>query len=188
MASRKNDAATRACLVAIAVGPALIAGACAAAPRARPLPTSPIEKGPTTATAARQFLQGRWSLLSYEVYPPARSALQIAGSGTLVYDEFGNLEMQIRVTDQATSAALQGAGIPLNEGVISTTGRAVIDVQRRTLTYILEGQRPLVATAPVDPLAFDRPRYWDVQGNVLTLTTRGNDGQPVAVSRWQKSQ
>ena len=188
MAKQVEDGATRECLVAIALGSALIAGACAAAPRAKPLPTSPIEKGPTTATAAREFLQGRWSLLSYEVYPPGRSAVQVVGSGTLVYDEFGNLDMQIRVTDQATSAALQGAGFPLNEGVISTTGRAVIDVQRRTLTYILQGQRPLVATAPVDPLALDRPRYWEVQGNVLTLTTKGNDGQPVAVGRWQTSQ
>ena len=65
------------------------------------------------------------------------------------------------------------------------SGRTAIDMQARTLTYFIAGQAPL--GAPSGPLALNRPRYWQVAGNILTLTTRGDDGQPLSVARWQKS-
>ena len=160
--------------------------ACAAQPRTAPYRMGPVETGPTTIEAARQYLQGRWTLLSYDVFPPGREAIRLSGSGTLSYDAFGNLDMQIRVDDPATSDALVRAGVPLTDSVIASTGRTVINMQERSLIYMLEGQKPLLTTAETGPLAPTRKRYWQVEGNVLTLTTRDDDGKPLSVGRWQK--
>jgi hypothetical protein len=89
--------------------------------------------------------------------------------------------MEIR-TDVETSDKLRAAGIEIQDGKISTTGRTAVDMQNRTLTYMLEGQ-PAGVTGP---LATSRPRYWQVDGNVLTLTIKDDAGKPVSVSRWRK--
>jgi hypothetical protein len=124
--------------------------------------------------------------LSYDVFPPGQEAIRLSGSGTLSYDAFGNLDMQIRVGDSATSDALVRAGVPMVEGVLASTGRAVINMQERSLIYMIEGQKPLLTTAKTGPLALTRPRYWQVDGNVLTLTTRDEQGKSLSVGRWQK--
>jgi hypothetical protein len=144
----------------------------------------PVETGPGTAAAARKFLAGRWSLVSFEVLPPGQAPLRVNGSGALVYDAFGNLDVEIRV-DEATASVLDRAGISSTRGRISISGRTAIDMQARTLTYFFAGHAPL--GAPSGPLALNRPRYWQVAGNMLTLTTRGDDGQPLSVARWHKS-
>jgi hypothetical protein len=117
------------------------------------------------------------------VSPPGRDPIKVPGEGTLVYDAYGNLRMDIRV-DPATSQALAKAGIPIEQGVLSTDGRVAVDMGRRTLTYVMPGDAPFAA--PSGPLATSRPRYWQVEGNVLTLTTRDDAGNPLSVGRWQK--
>jgi hypothetical protein len=105
--------------------------------------------------------------------------------GTLVYDEFGNLKMDIR-TDEKTASALTKAGIDIRNGVLSSDGRTVVDLQNRTLTYIIQGQpAPGVAAGP---LAANRPRHWEVVGDVLTLTTKDAKGEALSVGRWKKEQ
>jgi hypothetical protein len=148
-------------------------------PTRRPVPT-----GAGTLQGARQYL----TLISYEVFPPGRPGIQLKGTGLLTYDEFGNLDMEIRVSDPKVADELRRAGVPLEKGVISTTGRTSIDLQSRTLTYFLQGDKPIVSTADAGPLAMNRPRHWDVQGNVLTLTVKNDSGEPMSVGRWQKSQ
>jgi hypothetical protein len=165
---------------------ALAAAGCAGAPRTAPIKGGPVTTGPGTVESARKYLEGRWSLMSFEVFPPGQKSVLLKGNGTLNYDAFGNLDMQIRVEDRTTSEELARAGIPITNGVISTTGRAAIDLNARTLTYFLEGQNPLVVKGPAGPLALSRPRHWVVEGNTLTLTTRHDDGQPASVARWQK--
>jgi len=91
--------------------------------------------------------------------------------------------MEIRV-DEATGRMLDRAGVPVTNGAVSAKGRAAVDLQRKTLTYMLEGQPTFVPNT--GPLAANLPRYWEVNGNVLTLTTRGSDGKPVSVGKWQK--
>jgi hypothetical protein len=147
------------------------------------LRTGPVETGPGTLSAARKYLEGLWVLLSYEIFQPGQSPLRLEGEGTLVYDDFGNLEMTVRVDDD-TALILEKAGIPTSDGVLSTKGRTVIDLQGRTLVFVLDGQP--VFGARSGPLALNRPRHWEVAGNVLTLTTKGEDGQPLSISRWQK--
>jgi hypothetical protein len=143
----------------------------------------PVNKGPGSLAAARKYLEGRWSLTSFEVFPPGGSALRLKGTGTLVYDQFGNLDVEVRV-DEATARALESAGISTTNGVFSTSGRTAIDLQRQTLTYVLKDQPP--PGAPSGPLALNRPRYWQVEDDVLTLTTKGDDGHPLSVGRWTK--
>jgi hypothetical protein len=36
------------------------------------------------------------------------------------------------------------------------------------------------------PLSANKPRHWEVNGDVLTLTTRDDSGAPSSVSRWKK--
>ena len=163
----------------------VLAAACTAAPRVRPVKMGPAD---SSLESARAFLKGRWTLVSYEVIPPGRAPVQLgsAGTGTLTYDDYSNLDIQIRVTDQKVADALGNAGVPLSNGVISTTGRAALDFQNKKLTYILEGQPQLVSTANMGPLAMNRPRYWQVEGDVLTLTTKDDAGQPLSISKWKK--
>jgi hypothetical protein len=133
--------------------------------------------------AARKYLEGRWGLLSFEVLPPGEPPIHVKGAGSLTYDAFGNLEVELRV-DEATARLLEMAGIPSTKGVVSMSGRAVVDMPSRTLTYMLEGQPPF--GAPSSPLALNRQRHWEVEGDILTLTTKGADGAPLSVGRWQK--
>jgi hypothetical protein len=163
----------------------LAATACSSSPRQRPISAGPVATGAGTLTSARKFLEGRWILESFVVNPPGGAPVTLKGSGVLNYDDFGNLEMNIKA-DEASSDLLRAAGIAIPDGVIATQGRTVIDLQNKTLTYVLEGQPSSMATGG-GPLATNRPRHWDVTADVLTLTTRGASGEPLSVSRWKKS-
>ena len=145
----------------------------------------PVDAGPGTLAAARKFLEGRWRLLSFEI-TPGPDSIRVLGAGTLVYDDFGNLTIDIRV-DPPTAARLEAAGIATTKGSLMTKGRTVIDPQARTLTFVLEGQQPYAFGSVSGPLALNRPRHWQVDGKLLTLTTKGDDGQTVSVGRWEKA-
>jgi hypothetical protein len=144
----------------------------------------PVDTGPGTLAAARKYLEGRWRLLSFDVTPPGKQPIRVLGAGNLTYDGFGNLTVEIRV-DGATAAMLEANGIQTEKGVLSTSGRTAVDLQSRTLTYTFEGQAPL--GAPSGPLALNRPRHWQVDGNVLTVTTKNDEGQTVSVGKWEKA-
>jgi hypothetical protein len=163
----------------------LVSAATACTPALRqPRPAgSPIDTGAGTVAAARKFLQGRWGLESFEIHPPGAAPIALKGSGTLLYDEFGNLKMDIRA-DRTSSELLQLVGVDIRDGVISTDGRAVIDMQNRTLTYIIKQQPPLVR----GPLSIDRPRHWEISGDILTLTTTDEAGRTLSVARWRRGQ
>ena len=82
-----------------AIVAALATAACAAKPIQKPIGLGEVDKGAGSLTAARQYLQGRWSLMSYQIFPAGQPPIQLNGNGTLTYDEFGN--MDIRRLDQA---------------------------------------------------------------------------------------
>jgi len=166
---------------------ALLAGAiaCAASERQRVVSMGPVPTGAGTTTAARKFLEGRWILESAVITPPGAKPITLKGTGVLTYDDFGNMEMNIKA-DEASSDLLRAGGIVIPDGVISTTGRTAIDLQNKTLTYILEGQAASMKTGG-GPLAPNKPRHWEVNGDVLTLTTKDESGAALSVSRWKKS-
>ncbi|HET9372278.1 MAG TPA: hypothetical protein VFO19_18580 [Vicinamibacterales bacterium] len=145
----------------------------------------PVQTGPGTLASGRQYLEGRWALISYEVFPPGQPPIQLKGEGSLLYDAFGNLEIEIRVPAD-TAQALEKAGIQTSDGMLSTKGRTVIDQQNKTLTYVIQGQPP--QGAPSGAIALNRPRHYEVNGNELTLTTKDDNGKPTSIGRWRKAQ
>ena len=179
MSRRCIPVAMVATIVAIALS------ACASVPWEGPIKLGPTDTGAGSLVAARKYLEGRWTLVSYELFPPDGPPVSLNGTGILTFDQYGNLTIDIRA-DAASATILEKAGIATANGALSTSGRTVVDLQSRTLTYVLEGQPPL--GAPSGPLALNRPRHWEVDGNVLTLTIKGDDSRPVSVGRWQKSE
>jgi hypothetical protein len=157
--------------------------ACAAAPRARPVEGGPVDTGKGTLTAARQYLEGRWTLESFEVFSPGRAPVVLKGQGTLTYDASGNLQMDIRA-DEKSADLLRASGIEIRDNMISTGGRTVVDMQHRTISFIVDGGG--FATTASGPLALNRPRYWEAEADRLTLTTRDADGKPLSIGRWRR--
>jgi hypothetical protein len=183
MREMKQTIAAAGMLVVFGVAVSGIAG-CAGGPRSKPIPTTEIDKGTGTLQGARKFLEGRWALTSFEVFPPNTEKIAVPGSGVMTYDDYGNLKMEIR-TDEQTAVRLEGVGIFMDRGVISSDGRTTIDIVNKTLTYVLEGQPP--AGAPVGPLATSRPRYWEVTTDTLTLSTKDDSGRTLSIAKWKRS-
>jgi hypothetical protein len=143
----------------------------------------PVNKGPGTLAAAREFLKGRWLLESFEVRLPNEPIVTLKGGGVLIYDESGNLSINIKA-DEKSADILRAGGVDIRDGAITADGRTAIDLQNHTLTYIISGQAPLVK----GPLGTDRPRYWAVEGDMLILSTKDKNGQTLSVGRWRRSQ
>jgi hypothetical protein len=162
---------------------AVMVTGCGAAAGEKPVQLGPVDTGAGTLASARKFLEGRWTLESFEIHAPGKPVLALKGSGTLVYDDMSNLRMEVRA-DEASADLLRGAGIDIRDGLISTDGRVALDLQNRTLTYVLQGQAPLVKRGP---LAMERPRHYVVDENTLTLTTRDEAGQPLSIARWKRT-
>ena len=161
----------------------LFLAGCGAAAGEKPVQAGPVDTGAGTLSSARKFLEGRWQLESFEIHPPGKPPLLLKGSGTLVYDNMSNLRMEVRA-DEASADMLRAAGIDIRDGVISTDGRTAIDLQQKTLTYVLQGQAPLVQRGP---LAMERPRHWVVDADTLTLTTKDEAGRSLSVARWTRA-
>ena len=157
--------------------------ACAPAPRVRPVKGDDVNTGPESLTAARKFLEGRWTLEQFEVFPPGKPPITMKGAGTLNYDQFGNLRVEIRA-DEKTADLLRAAGVETRDGVISTDGRTVVDLQNRTLSYVLPGQT-VGAPAP-GPLSPSRLRHWEVKGDLLFLSTWDENNRPLSTGRWRR--
>lgn len=163
----------------------LFASSCATPkPYEKPIIVDSVPGGAGSLAAARKYLEGRWALESFEVTPPGKPTITLKGAGSLVFDEFSNLKIDIRTT-QAEADLLRAGGIEIgNDGTISSDGRAAVDMQNRTLTYNIQGQPP---PGGGGPLAMSRPRYWVVEQNLLTLTTKNDAGAVVSTGRWRKA-
>jgi hypothetical protein len=168
-------------LLAAGIG---LAPACAAKPIQKPLEGGAVDTGPGTLAAARRYLEGTWALESFEVYPASGPPIVLKGTGRLTYDAYGNMRVEVQ-TDPGTGGLLRKAGVENVDGRISSDGRTIVDVQARTLAYVVEGQ-PTGKTEVLGPLALRRLRHWQVDGNLLTLTTKDDAGQPLSISKWRK--
>ena len=166
----------------MAVGLVAASIACHGAPRQKPIKAGPVDTGAGTLASGRKFLEGQWNLESFEVRPPGKPPVVLKGNGTLVYDDMGNLKINIRA-DEASADILRASGIDIRDGVISSDGRTAIDMQKHTLTYFVQGQAPLMK----GPLGMDRPRHWVVEGDTLILTTQDDKGQPLSIGRWKRA-
>ena len=159
--------------------------ACAASERQRRFRRDRWRPAPARRRRRASFSRAAGSSNRWSSTPPGAKPITLKGTGVLTYDDFGNMEMNIKA-DEASSDLLRAGGMVIPDGVISTTGRTAIDLQNKTLTYIVEGQASAMKTGG-GPLSPNRPRHWEVSGDVLTLTTKDDSGAPLSVSRWKKS-
>jgi hypothetical protein len=176
----------------VVAGACIVVGACHAAPIHKPLPTTRIDTaGATTVEAARRELQGAWTLVSLDIAAEDGRTASVQADGDLTLDEFGNLHIEYRLSD-AGQATLEQLGIHYPNAKISTNGRAVIDAREHRITYMPPdaGSRPFdpeLAKNRGNPFALERVRYYALdEGGMLTLTTRHENGQDAAKSKWKK--
>jgi hypothetical protein len=171
---------------------AVLVSGCAASARQRPVEGAPVATSGATLENARRALQGTWTLVSLNVTGPDGRKTAVEASGTLVSDAFGNLSVEYRMSPGGQKM-LQSIGVTQPTPVITTTGRVVIDVDKKLITYVSEkaDAKPFdaeLAARRNNPFALERPRYYAVDADgLLTLTTRYDDGTAAAVSRWKKS-
>ena len=169
-------------------GVAAVAGlttACSPGPLTAPKHAAPMnkpvavgsEEGSGALESARRQLTGTWELVALESSPKGDdSRLPVQASGTLIYDDFGNLTIDAHTTDPAAPVAAREANI------LAFKGRAVIDVARSELKL-------MDVTGNVDPnevLAPERRRRYEIAGDVLTLSSFNERGQVTAISTWRR--
>lgn len=164
-------------LLAAGIG---LAPACASQPSQRPVKGGAVDTGPATLAAARRYLEGTWRLETFEFHPPGRSPVILKGKGQLTYDAYANMRIEVEAEPSSVDI-LKASGIELRDSRIAENGRTVVDMQARTLAYVLDGQPP-----GLGPLALNKLRYWQVDGNLLTLTTKDDAGKPLSISKWRK--
>jgi hypothetical protein len=153
----------------------LLAGCQAQASR-RPLHTSPVETGAGTTESIRRQFEGAWTLVSFTVFNAAGTPQELAASGRLIYDAYGNLDL-------AGKLATPQAGADVS--ALSFKGRAVIDPggKRLVLADVSGNVDPATLPAQMGP---DKVRFYSFEGDTLSLETR--DGARVlARTVWRKA-
>jgi hypothetical protein len=179
----------RPCKVITSVLAVITMAACAAAPRARPLPTTAIDEGPNSTTAVRKQFEGRWSLVSLRVSAADGRQADLDATGELTFDAFGVLQVEYRLSDESQKR-LAALGIDNPNPRISTTDRVVFDPQQQRITYLADdfeakalGFDPVLAAKRANPFALERVRYYTLgQDGTLTLSTRYDTGKDWALS------
>lgn len=163
--------------ICVAVMLPLLAG-CESAPRQRPVKAGPVDAGAGSVESARRELQGSWILSSLTVISSAGIKMTVPADARLVYDEFGNISMQGKVTGSTE----------IDPSVLNLSGRAVIDPVAHTLRF-----QAITAESNdekrVDPaLDAKHVRYYEIAGDVLTTTVKDAAGKTTATATWRRVQ
>jgi hypothetical protein len=175
-----------AALVAAAVG-------CTASSRQRPVSVGDVDTGTGSLAAARKQFEGSWKLVSLHITSPDGKKSDLDATGALTSDAFGVLTVEYRLSEQGLKS-MAALGVTSPNPVISTTGRAVFNVQQQSVTYTSEdfmarsaGFDPKLAAARANPFALERIRYYSFESDgTLRLATKYDGGAEAIVSRWKK--
>ena len=142
----------------------------------KPIPLSSDPSSGSIETVRRQ-LTGTWELVRLESVPPAGGArVPVKASGTLIYDEYGNLTIDAHTTDPAAPVAAREASL------LAFKGRAVIDVPNSELKL-------MGLTGNVDPnevLAPERRRKDVFEGELLKLSAIDAAGNVTSIATWHR--
>jgi hypothetical protein len=162
----------------------LIAG-CSPGPLSAPKQARPMNKpvalnsedSSGTLESARRQLTGTWELVGLEYSPQGNDTrVPVQASGTLIYDEFGNLTIDAHTSDPKAPVAARESNI------LAFKGRAVIDTTRSEL-------KMMDLTGNVDPnevLAPERRRKYELHENTLVLSSFNDRGQVTAITTWKR--
>jgi hypothetical protein len=165
---------------------AAMTAACAPSPLTPPRSGRPMNKpvplGSDASSgaleAARQQLMGVWELVDLKNAPPqGGTPVAVKATGTLTYDQYGNLTIDARTADPAAPVAARE--VPR----VSFKGRAVIDVVNRELKLMdLTGN-----VNPDEVLAPERRRRYAFEADLLTLSSFDDRGTVTAVATWRRT-
>lgn len=149
---------------------------CQAAPRARPVEMGPVDTGLNSVESVRRQLEGTWALVSLVVYSSGQPQPAQA-SGRLTYDKYGNMAIEATIT----------GGAQLEPSALNASGRVTIDPGKKTL--VIGGITAESADQRrIDPkLDASHVRYYDLQGDQLTTTTKDANGAPTATVTWKRA-
>jgi len=156
----------------------LTIGACASAPLQKPIGAAEAESGPGTLEAVRKQLEGSWTLVSYEILQGGRRQ-RLDAKAEMTYDQFGNLKM---IGELKTP----GASGDRRPALLNYSGRAVIDVGKSELHFVVENSGdplPRAVEAPVNP---ENVRHYMFRDSLLELTVSDANGQATGFSTWKK--
>lgn len=177
--------------IVLALGSSAIG--CASSPRQRPVAVGEVEIGPGSLTAARQQLEGHWTLVTLAMFDEDGTQVDVDATGSLTSDAFGGLTIEFRMTD-AGRQSLESLGIVSPNPVISTSGRAVIEPRQQQITYVgadfakQGGLDAGLAAKRANPFALERVRYYTFNADgSMRLATRHDNGREAAVSTWKRS-
>ncbi len=135
------------------------------------------ESGSGAIESERRKLEGTWNLVALESMPPgATSRVPVQASGTLVYDDFGNLTIDAHTTDPSAPVAAREVA------TLSFKGRAVIDVAKHELKLM-----DMVGNAdPDEVLSPERRRRFEFVDDTLKLSSFDADGTVTAIATWRR--
>ena len=172
--------------LAIAAAAVLAAAACTPGPLSSPKGAAPRTSGggalnpdePSgNVEATRRLLAGTWALVGLQYAPTGGKLADIKATGTLVYDEFGNLTIDARTTDPNAPVAAREVNM------MSFKGRAVIDPVKGEL-------KMMALTGNVNPdevLSPEWRRRYEVTPETLKLTSFDAAGNVTAISTWKRA-
>ncbi len=147
--------------------------ACAASPRTRPLKIAPASD---SLTQVRKQLEGTWDLTSLMVAREDAATVSVNAHGVLIYDAYGNLTISGTITDAAYPAASASR-------LLSFKGRAVIDEPNKQLKLLDVTGDAKDLGPQITP---ERTRRYELDGEVLRLTSVDASGRATAVATWHK--
>jgi hypothetical protein len=159
----------------------LFLGGCQAAPRQRPIKMGAVDKGPGSMEYARRQLEGRWALQRAQIMDASGQPTEWKAKGTLVLDAYGNLTVRGQLEDSATDPARRPPPEAIDYG-----GRIVIDADRQEFRLLdPDVKAPMSATTQqrLDP---KQVRRYRIEGDLLTISLIGPNGQPTAVTVFRR--
>ena len=129
----------------------------------------------------RRQLQGTWTLERLEIADSAGALRPVNATGTLTYDEFGNMKVSGRVLDVLPDDQ-QRALLPL----VEYSGRAIIDAAKSEFRVEAVEQRSEVDPALKAALGIDRIRKFEVTDTTLVIRYITPEGRTAATTRFKK--
>ena len=153
-----------------------IVGACAAAPRQRPVKMGPVDTGAGSIEAVRRQLEGTWALVSLEMLSASGTMAPLGASATLTYDAYGNL----------TIAANSKPGEAGPIGAVNFSGHAEIDPKAQRLLLRSSEAGAAAVSQAMPAVSTANVRYYELNADQLKLTTKDASNQTTAVTVWRK--
>ncbi len=134
----------------------------------------PVEKGPESVEAARQQLQGTWSLLYAETTKADGQPVTVRATGTLTCDAHGNMTATGEVLDKEME-------VPAS--LIAFNGPAVIDARARRLWIASPTAAPQPHAEAYRP---DNAKYYEFENDLLRFALKDANGKTTARAVYRK--